>query len=149
MKYQRRWYEICARGLCGKLCKIGVKTVDFSFYGPWLRCCFLVLEVCFALQCDFFVEQGFLPFRYCLAVHCSEKYCFFFTSWLFKIVLTNLASNRKCGWQTRLPVWLFWSQICNFWPFFNSFGRFLFLKKGQIKFGFFWALRFFMSIWQI
>ena len=46
---------------------------------------------------------------------------------------------------TGLPVWLFWGQISNFWSFFNSFGFFLCLKKGQMKFGFFglfWRIRF-------
>ena len=75
--YQRR-YKICARGLCGKLCKIGVKTVYFPpFFGPCLWCCFLVLEVCFAFQCDFFVGKVFQPFWYCFPVYCSEKYYFF------------------------------------------------------------------------
>jgi len=41
-----------------------------------------------------------------------------------------------------LPGWLFWGQICKFWPFFNSFGLLLFFKKGQMKSGFFWPLRF-------
>jgi len=45
--------------------------------------------------------------------------------------------HQKFG--TGLPLWLFWGQICNFWLFFNSFGFFLFLKKGQMKFGFFLA----------
>jgi len=39
MKCQRRWYKICVRGLCGKMCKVGVKTVDFPFYRPCLWCC--------------------------------------------------------------------------------------------------------------
>jgi len=62
MKYQRRWFKICTRGFCGKLCKIGVKTVDFSFFGPCLWCCSLVLEVCFAFQCDFFHWKRFPTF---------------------------------------------------------------------------------------
>jgi len=98
MKYQRRQYKICARGLCGKLCKIWVKTVDFPFFGPCLWCYFLVLEMCFAFQCDFFRWKRFRTFLILLSCHCSEKYCFFSNPWQFEIFLTNLASNRKCGW---------------------------------------------------
>ena len=99
MKYQRRWYKICARGLCGKLCKIGVNTVDLLVVGPCLWCCFLVLEMFFAFQCVFFVEKGFQPFLHCFPVHCSENYCLFITPLKFEILLTNLASNRRCGWR--------------------------------------------------
>jgi len=53
---------------------------------------------------------------------------------------------------TRVASLAFLMQICIFWLFFNSFGFFLFLKKDQMKFDFFWPfwpIRFFMSIWQI
>jgi len=33
--------------------------------------------------------------------------------------------------------------------FFQLFGLFLFFKKGQIKFGFFWPHRFFIQIWEM
>jgi len=93
MKYERLWYKICGRGLCVKLCKIGVKKVDFPFFGPCLWCCFLVLEVCFAFECYFFVGKGFQPFWHCSLVHCSEKYCFFSNPWQFEFF-----------WRTSHPV---------------------------------------------
>jgi len=78
MKYQRRWYKICARGLCGKLCKIGVKTVDFPFFGPCLWCCSLVLEVCFAFQCDFFRWKRFPTFLILLSCPLQWKTLFLY-----------------------------------------------------------------------
>ena len=36
-----------------------------------------------------------------------------------------------------LPVRIFWGQICNFWPFFNSFGLFYFCKKVKWNLAFF------------
>ena len=66
-------------GLCGKLCKIGVKTVDFPFFGRCLRCCFLVIEFCFALQCVFFfVEKGFQTFLIFLSCPLQLKILFLY-----------------------------------------------------------------------
>jgi len=36
----------------------------------------------------------------------------------------------------RLPVWLFWGQICKFLAFFNSFGLFYFWKKAKWNWAF-------------
>jgi len=119
-KYQRRWYKICSCGLCGKLCETGLKTAYFPFFGPYLWCWFLVLEVCFAFECDFFVGKSFQLFLHCFPVHCSEKYCFFSNPWQLENFLANLASRfvccmRKCGELHLNDVFLSWNLIlfCN------------------------------------
>ena len=48
-----------------------------------------------------------------------------------------------------LPVWLFWGQICNFWPFFQLLWLIVIFEKRSNESWRFWPIKFFMSIYQM
>jgi len=55
---------------------------------------------------------------------------FFRSAWIIVIPARKLEVIqrwRSAGW----PTWLFWGQICKFWPFFNSFDLFYIWKKAK------------------
>jgi len=57
MKYQRRWYKICACGLCGKLCKIEVKRLIFCFLGGAYDVVFLFWRCVSQFNVNFSLEK--------------------------------------------------------------------------------------------
>jgi len=63
---------------------------------------------------------------------------------VLQVSFTRKRDNLLRSARSGLPVWLFLGQICHFWPFLNSSGFFLLLKKRP-----FLVSYIFMSIWQI
>ena len=71
------------------------KNCLFSVLWAVIVCCFLVLEVCFALQCDLLRRTNFPTFFYTLSLSIAVKNIFLFYCLEIPNFLTNLAYHRK------------------------------------------------------
>jgi len=92
IKYQRRWYKICARGLCEKLCEIEEKTIDFPFFGTCLWRCFLFWRCVLHFNVIFSLEKV------------SNVFDIAFLSIAVKDIVSTTLDNSKLFWRTSHPI---------------------------------------------
>ena len=86
------------------------KTVDFPFYGPYLWCCYLVLEVCFACQCDFFRWKMFPTFLILLSCPLQWKIYPLTTLWWTSHPIVSVAGKSATNFTLTLVPWTMWEE---------------------------------------